>query len=403
MKILVLNCGSSSVKYQFIDVDEEKVLAKGIVERIGLDGSRLKHSDYKGKSVIEKKVEDHQKAIDLILQVLTAHDKGVVKDIKEIKAVGHRVVHGGEFFTESTLITDEVLKSIRECIPLAPLHNPANLMGIEAAKKILPDVPHVAVFDTSFHQTMTPVSYLYAIPFKYYKEFKIRRYGFHGTSHRYVSKKACEILGFEYDKTNIITLHLGNGASAAAIKNGKSIDTSMGFTPLEGLVMGTRSGDIDPAIPVYLMREFKLSPEKVDDILNKKSGVLGLSEMSSDLRDIEEAAENGDEKAELTLEIYSYRIKKYIGMYMAALSGVDVIVFTAGVGENSPIIREKVLSNFEWAGVILDREKNNSIFGGKSGLISKDESKVKVIVVPTNEELLIAKDTESIVKNSLEK
>ncbi len=397
MKILVLNCGSSSVKYQFIDVEKEKALAKGLVERIGLDGSRLKHKDLNNEFVIEEQINDHQEAINLLLKVLTDSEKGIIKDIKEIEAVGHRVVHGGEYFTESTLITEEVLKSIEECIPLAPLHNPANLMGIEAAKKILPDIPHVAVFDTSFHQTMPPRSYLYAIPYNYYRENKIRRYGFHGTSHRYVSKKACEFLGVDYEKVKIITLHLGNGASAAAIKYGKSIDTSMGFTPLEGLIMGTRSGDVDPAIPLFLMREFRLSPEQVDNILNKKSGVLGLSEKSSDLRDIEELAKQGDELSKIALEIYSYRIKKYIGMYMASLGGTDIIVFTAGVGENSWIVREKSLDGFEWAGILLDKEKNKETFGGKIGLISKDDSRVKVLVVPTNEELLIAKDTREIV------
>ncbi len=397
LKILVLNCGSSSVKYQFIDVEKEKALAKGLVERIGLDGSRLKHRDFNNEFIIEEQINDHQEAINLLLKVLTDSEKGIIKDIREIEAVGHRVVHGGEFFTESTLITDEVLKSIEACIPLAPLHNPANLMGIEAAKKILPDIPHVAVFDTSFHQTMPPVSYLYAIPYKYYRENKIRRYGFHGTSHRFVSQKACEFLGVDKEKVKIITLHLGNGASASAIKHGKSIDTSMGFTPLEGLVMGTRSGDIDPAIPMFLMREFRLSPEQVDSILNKKSGMLGLTEKSSDLRDIEKLASEGDELAKIAIEIYAYRIRKYIGMYLAVLEGADIIVFTAGVGENSWLIREKTLKGFNWAGIEIDPQKNRELVGGKIGLISKESSKVKVLVIPTNEELLIAKDTREIV------
>ncbi len=399
MNILVLNCGSSSVKYQLIEINKEKILAKGVVERIGLEGSRLKHEAKRKKITIEDDIPDHDSAIDIIIKVLLNDDFGVIKNINEIKAVGHRVVHGGEFFVESSLITDEIMDTLEECIPLAPLHNPANIMGIKAIKKILPDVPQVGVFDTSFHQTIPKKAYIYPIPYELYEKHRIRKYGFHGTSHRYVSKRAAEFLKSDYEKLKIITVHLGNGASIAAIDKGKSIDTSMGYTPLEGLVMGTRSGDIDPAIPMILARDFRMNPAAVDNLLNKKSGVLGISEISSDMRDLEEKAKNGNKKAQLALDIYSYRLKKYIGSYIAAMGGVDIIVFTAGIGENSDYIREKAVDGLEFFGIKIDPEKNKGL-RGKEADISAQDSKVKILVIPTNEELVIARDTKDIIMNN---
>lgn len=398
MKILVLNSGSSSVKYQIIDMEDESVLAKGIVERIGLAGSRLKHKTRDGREhVVEKEVKDHKAAIDLILEYITHPEVGVLKSVEELGAVGHRVVHGGEKFTSSVLITDEVIEMIRECIPLAPLHNPANLAGIEAAMAAVPHVPMVAVFDTAFHQTMPDYSYMYALPYELYEKHRIRRYGFHGTSHRYVSDRAAKIVGRPKEKLKIITAHLGNGASMTAVKFGKSMDTTMGYTPLEGLYMGTRCGNLDPAIPLALQREMKLSFSEVDHLLNKKSGMLGVSGISSDMRDLEEAAEKGNKRAILALSMYAYMVKKYIGAYAAAMEGLDVLVFTAGIGENSWLIREKSCQGLEFLGIEIDRDKNKRMIRGKEGSISTDESRVEVLVIPTNEELVIARDTRDIV------
>ncbi len=397
MIIMVLNCGSSSVKYQLFDIKKEEVLAKGVVERIGLDGSRLKHMTEKKDVFIEREINDHDEAIELIIKVLSDEDYGVIENIEEIKAVGHRVVHGGEYFTESSLITEEVMQRLEECIPLAPLHNPANIMGIKAIKKILPEIPQVAVFDTSFHQSMPDYAYLYALPYELYEKRKIRRYGFHGTSHRYVSKRAAELAKLDYNQAKIITAHLGNGASITAIKNGKSVDTSMGYTPLEGLVMGTRSGDLDPAIPVALLRENRMNPASIDNLLNKKSGVLGISGISSDMRDLEKAASKGEDRAKLALTIYAYRLKKYIGAYLAVLGGADIIAFTGGIGENSSFIREKSLEGLEFFGIILNKEKNEKARKKEVDISAKD-SKVKILVIPTNEELVIARDTQEIIE-----
>ncbi len=400
MKILVINSGSSSVKYQFLDMKDEKVLCKGIAERIGLHGSRIIHKVGSEKHVIEKELRNHEVALQEVLSILTDPDIGVIKDLKESSAIGHRVVHGGERFASSVLIDDEVMEVLRANADLAPLHNPPNIMGIEAVVKLLPGVPNVAVFDTAFHQSMPKKAFLYAIPYEYYEKYRIRRYGFHGTSHRYVSRRAAEIIGKDISELKIITAHLGNGASIAAVMYGKSVDTSMGFTPLEGLVMGTRSGDIDPAIVIFLQQKENLSADEVYNILNKKSGVLGIYRKSSDMRDIEEAALEGDEIARLALDVYEYRIAKYIGAYVAAMNGVDAIVFTAGVGENSPIIREEICRNYlGYLGIEID-EKANEV-NGEEMVISKPESKVKVLVIPTNEELVIARDTKEIVEKGI--
>ncbi len=400
VKILVLNCGSSSVKYQFIEMNGEKVLCKGIAERIGIEGSRLVHTVNSDKHVIEKPLKDHEQAIRLILEVLMDPEIGVIKDLSEIAAVGHRVVHGAEAFASSVLIDDEVMKALEENSHLAPLHNPPNIMGIKAIQKLLPNIPSVGVFDTAFHQSMPKKAFLYAIPYEFYEKYRIRRYGFHGTSHRYVSKRAAEILGRDYYDFKVITCHLGNGASIAAVRHGKSIDTSMGFTPLEGLTMGTRCGDIDPAIVIYLQQNLGMSVDEVYDVLNKKSGILGLTKnLSSDMRDIENAAEQGNEIAQLALDVYVYKIAKYIGAYAAAMNGVDAIVFTAGVGENSPYVREKVCEYLGFLGVKLDRELNN--VKGVERIISTPDSKVAVLIVPTNEELVIARDTKYIVENKV--
>ncbi len=395
MKILVLNSGSSSVKYQVIDMEGERVLAKGLVERIGLAGSRLKHRRGQEEVVVEEEIKNHSEAIELILRYLSHPEYGAIRDPEEIAAVGHRVVHGGEKFSGSVLITDEVLQSIRECIPLAPLHNPANLAGILAAQEKLPGKPMVAVFDTAFHQTMPPHSYMYALPYEIYQERKVRRYGFHGTSHRYVSARAAFILGRPIQELKIITAHLGNGASMCAVKGGKSVDTTMGYTPLEGLYMGTRCGDLDPAVPLALQNQLRLTPQEVDHLLNKKSGMLGVSGISSDMRDLEEAAEKGNPRAELALRMYAYKVKKYIGAYAAAMGGLDALVFTAGIGENSSLIRKWSCEGLEFLGIEIDDELNRVTVGGKEGIISKGE--VKVLVIPTNEELVIARDTMEIV------
>lgn len=400
MKILVVNCGSSSVKYQFIDMNGEKVLCKGLAERIGIEGGRLVHRVNNDKHVIERNMKDHEEALKLVLDVLVDPEIGVIKDLSEIDAVGHRVVHGAERFASSVLIDEEVMKALEENVHLAPLHNPPNILGIKAIQKLLPKVPNVGVFDTAFHQSMPKKAYLYALPYELYETHRIRRYGFHGTSHRYVSRRAAEILGRDYYDFKVITCHLGNGASIAAVRHGKSVDTSMGFTPLEGLVMGTRCGDIDPAIVIYLQQNLGMSAEKVYDLLNKKSGMLGLTNnLSSDMRDIEDAAHSGNEIAQLALDIYVYRIAKYIGAYAAAMNGVDAIVFTAGVGENSPYVREKVCEYLGFLGVKIDRQLND--VKGLERIISTPDSKVAVLIVPTNEELVIARDTKYIVENKV--
>ncbi len=397
MKVLVINAGSSSLKYQLFNMEDESVLCSGIVERIKLEGSRLIHKVNSKKFTVETPVKDHKVALEIVLKTLTDDEKGVIKSMDEIDAVGHRVVHGGETFSGSVLIDEKVMKALEENIELAPLHNPPNIMGITAAKELLPNVPQVGVFDTAFHQTLPPKAYFYAIPMKYYKKYKIRRYGFHGTSHFYVSRRAAEILGKPVEELKIITCHIGNGASIAAVKYGKSIDTSMGFTPLEGLVMGTRCGDMDPAIVTFLQEKEGMTSQEVTNMLNKQSGVYGLTNgFSSDMRDVEEAALEGtNELAKVALEMYDYRIAKYVGAYAAAMNGVDAIIFTGGVGENSPYTRTDVCSYLEFLGLKIDESKND--MRGKEEIISTEDSKVKVLVVPTNEELVIARDTKKIV------
>ncbi len=397
MKVLVINCGSSSLKYQLIDSDSEEVLAKGLCERIGIDGSTLSHTQKGGeKTVIKSPMKDHVRAVQMVIDALTDKEYGVIKSLSEIDAVGHRIVHGGEKFSSSVVIDDEVMKAIEDCNELAPLHNPANLIGINSCKELMPGVPMVAVFDTAFHQTMPKEAYLYGIPYEYYEKYKVRRYGFHGTSHDFVSKRAAEIMGKKREDMRIIVCHLGNGASISAVKNGKSIDTSMGLTPLEGLIMGTRSGDLDPAIVGFIREKENLSAKEMNDVLNKKSGVLGLSGISSDFRDLAEAADSGNERAAITLETYAYRIAKYIGAYTAAMGGVDLIVFTAGAGENNAKVRELVGEHLEFLGTKLDTEKNK--VRGEEIVISTEDSKVPVMIVPTNEELAIARETVRLVK-----
>ena len=397
MKILVLNCGSSSVKYKLLDMVTNEVLGAGGVEKIGMKGSFLKHIRRDGKKVVLKgEILEHQLAVEYILGILTSEKHGAIKSLEEINAVGHRVVHGGEKFNSSVLITDEVIHKIVECIDIAPLHNPPNLAGIYAINELLPSVPQVAVFDTAFHQTMPEHAYMYGIPYSLYKKYGIRRYGFHGTSHLYVSKRACEFLGLDYTKTKMITAHIGNGASITAIENGKSVDTSMGFTPIEGLMMGTRSGDVDLGVVTFLMEKEMIGSASVSTLFNKHSGVLGISGISSDMRDIEHAIAEGNERAILAMEMYEYRIKKYVGSYAAALGGVDVIVFTGGVGENQTTTREYVCEGLGFMGVKIDNELNAKSHG-KEVLLSTPESSVKVVVIPTDEEFMIASDTLEIV------
>lgn len=398
MKVLVINCGSSSLKYQLIDSDTEEALAVGLCERIGIDG-RLNHTPAgKEKVVIEKDMPNHEVAVQMVLDELTDADYGVIKDLSEIDAVGHRVVHGGEKFTSSVVIDEEVIAGVEECNPLAPLHNPANLIGVRACQNLMPGVPNVAVFDTAFHQTMQPEAYMYGLPYEYYEKYKVRRYGFHGTSHSYVSKKAAEVMGKAYDEVKTIVCHLGNGASVSAVLNGKSVDTSMGLTPLEGLVMGTRSGDIDPAIMEFIAQKENLDIEGIMNVLNKKSGVFGLSGgISSDFRDLTGAMAEGDKKAKIALEVFAYRVAKYIGAYAAAMNGVDDIVFTAGIGENVSYVREQVCSYLGYLGVELDPDANEK-FRGEQGEITKPGCKVRVFVIPTNEELAIARETLALVK-----
>ena len=396
MKILVLNCGSSSIKYKLFDMSNSTVIAQGGIEKIGLQGSFLKLTLPNGeKKVLEKDIPEHTVGIEFILDTLTSAEYGAIKSLDEINAVGHRMVHGGEKFSKSVLLTQEVLDAFTACNDLAPLHNPANLKGVNAVTAILPNVPQVGVFDTAFHQTMPDYAYMYAVPYELYEQYGVRRYGFHGTSHRYVSKRVCEFLGIEQEGTKIITCHVGNGGSISAIKDGKCIDTSMGLTPLEGLMMGTRSGDIDAGAITYLMDKLKLDGAGVSDLLNKKSGVLGIFKKSSDMRELEAAVANGEERAILTEKMYFYRIKKYIGAYAAALGGVDIIVFTGGVGENQATARWGACEGLEYMGIKLDPEKNK--VRGEEMIISTDDAKVKVIVIPTDEELMIARDTEAIV------
>ncbi|HPS11133.1 MAG TPA: acetate kinase [Paludibacteraceae bacterium] len=398
MKILVLNCGSSSVKYKLLDMTSKEVLGSGGVEKIGMKGSFLKHTKQNGEKVIlEGEVLEHQLAIEYILGVLTSEKHGCIKNMEEIDAVGHRVVHGGEKFNSSVVITDEVIRNIEACIEIAPLHNPPNLAGIFAISDLLPQVPQVAVFDTAFHQTMPEHAYMYGIPYSLYKKYGIRRYGFHGTSHRYVSRRACEFLGLDYNKTKIITAHIGNGGSITAIENGKSVDTSMGFTPVEGLMMGTRSGDVDLGVVTYLMEKEMISTSAATTLFNKHSGVLGVSGISSDMRDIEKAISEGNQRAKLALGMYEYRIKKYIGSYAAVLNGFDVLVFTGGVGENQTITRERICNGLSYLGIEIDPEINR--IRGEELLISTSNSRVKVVVIPTDEEYLIASDTMELVSN----
>jgi len=396
MKILVLNCGSSSLKYQLIDMSNEEALAKGLVERINLDGSRLEHvKDGMDKVVFEKPIPNHSVAVNMVIEALMDANHGVIKDKAEVAAVGHRIVHGGELFSASAVITAEVKKAISDCAALAPLHNPANLIGVEAAEELFPGVKQVAVFDTAFHQTMPKKAFLYALPYKFYDKYKIRRYGFHGTSHKYVSKRAAELLGKPFDSLKIITCHLGNGASVCAIKNGKVVDTSMGLTPLEGLVMGTRCGDVDPAAVTFLMENEGLTPKQMDDLMNKQSGVAGVSGVSSDMRDVENAVAEGNEQAQTALDMYHYRIAKYVGEYAAAMNGVDAIVFTAGVGENAIGTRASVCEYLGYLGVKVDAAKNNC--RGKESDFSADGATTRSLVIPTNEELVIAQDTAALI------
>lgn len=395
MKILILNAGSSSLKYQLIDMDGEKLLAKGLVERIGIEGS---HINQKANGQIfdaTAPMANHTEGIQWMLKALLDPEKGALKSMDEIGAVGHRVLHGGERFTASVLVNDEVKDAIKANIPLGPLHNPANLMGIEACEKVMPGTPNVAVFDTAFHQTMPPKAYLYGVPMEYYEKLHVRRYGFHGTSHRYVSKRVCEFLGVDRSKTRVITCHLGNGSSMCAVENGKCIDTSMGITPLEGVIMGTRSGSMDPAVVQYICNNEHISVDEMLTICNKKSGLLGISGLSSDMRDIDKAADEGNERANIARDMLVYGIRKYIGSYAAAMNGVDVIVFTAGIGENNCALRERVMQGFEYLGAKLDPVKNAGC--REEAIISTDDSKVKICVIPTDEEIVIARDTLCIV------
>ena len=396
MKVLVINCGSSSLKYQVLEMESETLLCKGLVERIGIAGSILKHEkEGMDKFVVETPMKDHKEAIGHVLNALIDKTHGVAASMDEIGAVGHRVVHAGEKYASSVLLTADVIKALEECVSLAPLHNPPNLLGIAACGELMPNTPMVGVFDTAFHQTMPPEAYIYALPYEYYTKYGVRRYGFHGTSHKYVSERAAIMLNKDVKDLKVITCHLGNGASIAAIDGGKVVDTSMGFTPLEGLVMGTRCGDIDPAIIDFICDKEGLSLAQMNNVLNKKSGVLGISGVSSDFRDIEAAAKEGNQRAQLALKVYSNKVKFYIGAYMAELNGADAVVFTAGVGENGIAMRSSICTEMEHLGIEISEERNN--VRGKETVISKDSSKVKILLIPTNEELMIAKDTYQIV------
>ncbi|WP_322626951.1 acetate kinase [Aedoeadaptatus coxii] len=396
MNILVINCGSSSLKYQLIDMDRKEVLAKGLAERIGIEGGRVKYeATGKDEIVIEEMLADHKAALKIVLDSLKHEEYGAVKSLDEIDAVGHRVVHGGEAFAESVIIDEKVMQAINDNVEIAPLHNPPNIIGIEACKEIMGDVPMVAVFDTAFHQSIPELNYIYALPYEYYENYKVRRYGFHGTSHQYITERAAEMLGKNLNEVNLITCHLGNGSSISAVKGGKCFDTSMGFTPLEGLAMGTRSGDLDPAIIPFIMDKEKLSTEEMSNVLNKKSGVLGVSGVSSDFRDLEEAAEKGNHRAQLALDIFENRVRKYIGAYLTEMDHCDGIIFTAGVGENSITTRERVVDGLKSLGIEIDKEKNN--MRGKEAVVSTDASSIPVLVIPTNEELKIAMETAKLV------
>lgn len=396
MNILVINCGSSSLKYQLINSDIEEVLAKGLCERIGIDGRLVYQKEGMDKEITEAAMPTHKQAIQMVLEALVNEKSGAIKSLSEIDAVGHRVVHGGEKFAASTLLTKEVLKGIEECNDLAPLHNPANLIGISACQELMPNTPMVGVFDTAFHQTMPKKAYLYGLPYDYYEKYKVRRYGFHGTSHSFVSKRLAEFLGMNLNKSKLIVAHLGNGASISAVLDGKSVDTSMGLTPLEGLVMGTRCGDIDPAIMEFIAKKENLSMEEIMEVLNQKSGVQGMSRLSSDFRDLEVAYNEENELAENAVEVFSYRVAKYIGAYVAAMNGVDAIAFTAGIGENTSFVREKILAYLGYLGIEIDKKANE--VRGEDKVISTSDSKVTVCVIPTNEELAIARETVALVK-----
>lgn len=397
MNVLVINCGSSSLKYQVINSDHENVLAKGLCERIGIDG-RLVYQPAGGeKEITEAPMPTHTEAVRMVLDALVNPKTGVLKSLDEIQAVGHRLVHGGEKFAASTVLNEEVLKAVEECSDLAPLHNPANLIGVRACQEVLPNVPMVGVFDTAFHQTMPAQAYMYGVPYEYYEKYKVRKYGFHGTSHSFVSKRAAELVGKPYDQVKTIVCHLGNGASVCAVENGKSVDTSMGLSPLEGLLMGTRSGDIDPSAMEFIAKKENLDMAGIMNILNKKSGVEGLSGLTSDFRDLWKGAEEGNERAKIALDVFTYRVAKYIGAYVAAMNGVDVIAFTAGIGENDGPVRDMVMSHFDYLGISMNRELNLSI-RGKETLVSNPDSKVKVYVIPTDEELAICRETVALVK-----
>ena len=397
MKILVLNCGSSSIKYQLFTMTSHTVIAKGGIEKLGMKGSFLKHVRQDGQVVVfEGEIMDHKIGIEYILGVLTSPKYGCLKSLQELDSIGHRVVHGGERFHSSVLLTEDVLAEVTKCIDIAPLHNPPNLKGIRAMEELIPGIPQVGVFDTAFHQTMEPKAYMYGIPYALYKKYGIRRYGFHGTSHRYVTKHACELLGVDYQTQKIISCHLGNGASVAAIKNGQSVDTSMGFTPVEGLIMGTRCGDLDVGVVQYIIEKEEIGIKTANTLFNKHSGMLGISGVSSDMREIEMAAtNNGDERASLALDMYNYRVKKYIGSYIAAMGGLDILIMTGGIGENSDTTREGICSELEFLGISLDHQRNKGF--RSEGIISTPDSKVKIMVIPTDEELVIALDTEEIV------
>lgn len=397
MKVLVINAGSSSLKYQLIDMDTHGVEAKGLCERIGIEGSKLTHKNTakKSETVFEKSMKDHSDAIAMVIDALVSPECGVIKSMDEIGAVGHRVVHGAETFADSCIIDDTVMDALRACVPLAPLHNPANIIGIEACAKLMPNTKQVAVFDTAFHQTMPEEAYMYALPYEMYKEHKIRKYGFHGTSHKFVAAEAAKLLGKSAEELKIITCHLGNGSSVSAVKNGKCMDTSMGFTPLDGVVMGTRCGSIDPAVVTYLVNNCGMTAQEVDTLMNKKSGVLGVSGVSSDFRDLSAAADEGDKRAELALKMFTYSVKKLIGAYAAAMGGVDAVVFTGGIGENDGANRKAITEGLEFMGIAVDDAKNG--VRGEIADISKDGNDVKVLVIPTNEELMIALDTERLL------
>lgn len=398
MKVLVINAGSSSLKYQLIDMDSVTVMSKGLCERIGIDGSNLQHKNLvKGLAEkIEKPMKDHADAIQMVIDALVDKEYGVIDSMSEIGAVGHRVVHGGEFFADSYVIDGKVLEALKMCIPLAPLHNPPNIIGIEACEKIMPGVPQVGVFDTAFHQTMPKEAYMYALPYKYYEKYKIRKYGFHGTSHKFVSMEAAKMMGKAPEDINIITCHLGNGSSVSAVKGGKCIDTSMGFTPLDGVVMGTRTGSMDPAVVTFLMENEQLTAKEVDTVMNKQSGVFGVSGISSDFRDLSLAADKGDERAKLALDMFTYSVKKLIGSYAAAMGGVDAVVFTAGIGENDAAARKAITSGLEFMGIKIDDEKNKK--RGEALDISAEGATIRTFVIPTNEELMIALDTKRLIE-----